>query len=171
MRLTILISATIATIAAAYIYRPFDPDYIQIGVMALVSLVFTATYLKIRKNIKAKAASSAVRRSAGSAGIKKFDRKMLNVGIIVSALLLTALKGYIFLIPMGIIIISYLLYRIFNVRVMALLGYVAAVFITVGFTFPFILSLSTAYSLIIEGGVVISFLLVSIPEADLFCIQ
>jgi len=171
IKVSLLVIGTILAIITAYFYNPFELNYIIIGVMALVAAIISATYLSVRKNIKAKAAASAVRRSAGASGVKKFDQKMLLIGYFSTFCILIVLKGYIFLIPMGIALLTFLTYRVWSVKVLLLIGYMATIYSAVGFIIPFISSFSSTYSLIVEGAIVLAFLFVVLPTADLYCIE
>jgi len=171
IRATLLAIATIIAVPGTYFYKPFEIDYIKIGVGVAVALISILTYLKIRKNTKSKAAAAAVRRSAGASGVKKLDLKLFSGGLSFMAIVLISSKGYLFLIPVAIAGLSVLLCKLYNKKFLLPIGYMATIFAGIGFIFPYIAASTSPFVTLLEGVFILFSMLMILPLADLFTME
>lgn len=171
INLIILIIATILTIVGLYFYKQYPIDYRQWGITLGASLIIAALYFSKRKSIRSKAAATAVRKSAGVSGVKKYANKMLALSLIASIAILIGTKNFQLLIPMGIALAFYALNHFFKIKVFLLISYISALFCAISFVSAPYIPIAEKYILAYKVMSFLIFLFYLLPAADLYCID
>lgn len=169
LNLIILIAATAIAVAGIYFTTHFPFDLKQWGITIGVSCLIAFLYLYRRNIIRSKAAATAVRKSAGMSGVRKYANKMLILSLIASTVILLGTKNYQMLIPMGVAIATYILFKYLKYKVFLLISYLSVLICAIVFVTEPYIPIIDKYKLIYQVLSFQIFLFYLLPAADLFC--
>lgn len=171
LNLIIVIIATVLTVAGIWFYTHFSVDFKQLGITAGASLIISSIYFSRRRSIKSKAASTAVRKSAGMSAVKRYANKMLITSIIATTAILIGTKSFHLLIPMGVTIATYILFRLFNVKLFVLISYISTILCALLFVTAADIPISDRYVIAYRVLSFQIFLFYLLSAADLYCAE
>lgn len=170
INLILIIVAALLTATGTYYYAPFDIDYIQWGISAAAFLITLLFYVLTRKRTKSKAAATAIRKSAGNSGVRKWSNKLMTISLVAIVSILVGTKCYQLLIPMGVTVVAYVLFRLFKIKLFLLISFVATFFAAILFETLPNLPIMEEYKLIAQVLTFMIFAFYLIPSADQYCI-